>query len=383
MMMGELCFENDDVEVIVNTDVLYEVLRRVDGVTLATAACAGSLFYSVSSNEEMWERVCNQLWPSTRDPEVKSIVSSLGGFRKFYGACFPLIVYKQPFVFDASDTIMKDEEDWFDDEEDMIEELFDTSLDDFMSIVDVIFRGKPIVSRVLHGIPGAGDVHGWFSNFPFRIDLVSHSEEDEDHTSTNDIVISDDLPMVLSIEKERKDGRFWKALWDDIELSWIVINKKTKQMANLASWRPLGGQRHWPNEKDFLVRFGSILPTHELLSGKVVQCNVVLKCRLLSNFSLAECNRASSFMITELSMQLEDMAGAHLNGRHSLLVLKEVLSCKKSMNHHKVLKWYGQYIRAQSERKEQKLRSKGQVDILCIICGILSFMSFCYIMFKT
>eukprot|EP00250_Pteridium_aquilinum_P027229 c34480_g1_i1 orf=151-1299(+) len=382
-MMGELCLEEEDVEVIVNMDVLYEVLSRVDGVTLAKAACAGPMFRSVSSNEMMWERVCNQQWPSTRDPEVKSIVSSLGGFRKFYGACFPLIINKQPFVFDASDTIMKDADDWFDNEEDMIEELFDTSLDDFLSIVDVVFRGKPIVTRVLHGIPDAGDVHGWFSNCPFQIDMMSFSNEDEDQVSTSGIVISDDLPAVMSIEKERKDGCFWKALWDDIKVSWIIINKKTKQMANLASWRPLGGQRHWPSDKDFLVRFGSILPAHELLSCKVVQCNVVLKCRLLSNFGVGEDKKASSFRITELSLQLKDMAGAHLNGRHSLLVLKEVLSChRKSMNHHKVLMSYGQYIRAQSELKEEKLRNEGQViDTMYIICGILSFMSLCYFMF--
>ncbi|KAI5056111.1 hypothetical protein GOP47_0029632 [Adiantum capillus-veneris] len=389
-MMGELCLENDDddAELIINTDVLYEVLRRVDGVTLAKAACAGSMFHSVSSNEQMWERVCNQLWPSTRDPEVKSIVSSLGGFRKFYGSCFPLVINKQPFIFDVSDTISKDAIGWFDDEEDMIEELYDTSLDDFLFIVDVVFRGKPVVSRVLHGIPGvAGNVHGWFSNCPFRIDLVSAHYEEEDEEEANEfegeggflpgMVIIDDLPMVMSIDKERKDGRFWKALWDDINLSWIIVNKKTKQMANLASWRPLGGQRHWPTDKDFLVRFGSILPAHELLSPKVVQCSVVLKCRLLSNLETEEGRRTSSFMITELSMQLEDMAGMHLNGRHSMLVLKEVLSCQKSMNHPKVLKSYGQYIRAQSELKE-KFRSDGHVDVVCIICGILSFVSLCY-----
>ncbi|MCO5571250.1 hypothetical protein L7F22_024987 [Adiantum nelumboides] len=372
-MMGELCLEDDDddAELIINTDVLYEVLRRVDGVTLAKAACAGSMFHSISSNDQMWERVCNQLWPSTRDPEVKSIVSSLGGFRKFYGSCFPLVINKQPFIFDSSDTISKDTIDWFDDEEDMIEELSDTSLDDFLFIVDVVFRGKPVVSRVLHGIPGAGNVHGWFSNCPFRIDLVSHCEEDEEEANESEMegfstgtVVIDDLPMVISIEKERKDGRFWKALWDDINLSWIIVNKKTKQMANLASWRPLGGQRHWPSEKDFLVRFGSILPAHEFLSPKIIQCSVVLKCRLLSNLEMEERGRTSSFMITELSLQLEDMAGMHLNGRHSLLVLKEVLSCQKSMNHHKVLRSYGQYIRAQSEVRGEKFRSDGQVDVM-------------------
>lgn len=377
-MMGEQCLEDDTV-VVVNNDVLYEVLSRVDGLTLAKATCASSVFRSISMDEKIWERLCNQQWPSTNDPQVKSIASSLGGYRSFYSKCFPLIVNKQPFVFDVSDTTMKDAEDWFDDEEDMIEELYGTSPDDFVSIVDVVFRGKPIDSRVLHGIPGATDFHGWFSSCPFRIDVLSYNEEDEEQAVANGIVISEDLPSVNSIEKERKEGRFWKALRDDIRVSWILVNKRTKQMANLSSWRPLGGQRHWPSDKHFLVRFGSILPAHPLLSRKVVQCNVVLKCKLLSNSVHTE-TRKSSLMITELSMQLEDMAGAHLNGRHSVLALMEALSCRKSMNHHEVLKSYRQYFRAQCELKEEKLKNEGWIDTICIICGILSFLSFFYYM---
>lgn len=365
-------------EVVVNNDVLYEVLSRVDGLTLATAACAGSVFRSISSDERIWEHICNQQWPSTNDPHVKSIASSLGGFHRYYTECFPLIVNKQPFVFDVADTTMKDAEDWFDDEDDMIEELYGTSPDDFISIVDVVFRGKPVVTRVLHGIPGASDFHGWFSSCPFRIDALAYNEEDEEQAFASGTVISEGLPSVVSIEKERKEGRFWKALRDDIRVSWIVVNKRTKQMANLSSWKPLGGQRHWPSDKHFLVRFGSILPAHPLLSGKVVQCNVVLKGKLLSNSSLPE-SRKSALVITELSLQLEDMAGAHLNGRHSVLALMEAMSCCKSVNHTEVLKSYRQYIRVQSELKEEKLKSEGWIDTVCIMCGIMSFVSFfCY-----
>ncbi|KAI5078680.1 hypothetical protein GOP47_0006351 [Adiantum capillus-veneris] len=260
----------------------------------------------------------------------------------------------------------------------MIEELYGTSPDDFISIVDVVFRGKPVVTRVLHGIPGASDFHGWFSNCPFRIDALTYNDEDDEQAFASGTVISEDLPLVVSIEKERKEGRFWKALRDDIRVSWIVVNKRTKQMANLSSWRPLCGQRHWPSDKHFLVRFGSILPAHPLLSRKVVQCNVVLKCKLLTNCSLTEA-RKSALVITELSLQLEDMAGAHLNGRHSVLALMEALSCRKSMNHNEVLKSYRQYIRVQSELKEEKLKSEGWIDTICIIWGIISFVSFfCY-----
>ena len=34
------------------------------------------------------------MWPSTNREDVKSLISSIGGFRKFYADCFPLIVNK-------------------------------------------------------------------------------------------------------------------------------------------------------------------------------------------------------------------------------------------------------------------------------------------------
>ncbi|KAH7365711.1 hypothetical protein KP509_18G042000 [Ceratopteris richardii] len=325
----------------------HAILKHSKVSGLLGAACAGSLLNLVSSSEKIWERVCNQHWPSTRDPE------------------------------------------WFDDEQDMVEELLDTSLNDFMFIVNLIFRDRPIISQVLHGIPGTGAVHGWFSNYPFRIDLINQCYEEgetedlsemEACTDRNAMII-DGLPLVLSIEKERKDGHVWKALCEDINLSWILIKKKTKQMANLASWRPLGGQRHWPGDKDFLVLFGSVLPAHRLLASRVVQCSVVLKCRLLLNSDRVEKGeRISSLMVTELSMQLEDTAGMPLKGLHSLLVLKEVLGSSKSMNHPNLLKVYGQYVKAQSELKDRKHRIGGHVDVTYVIGGILSLLSLCYFM---
>jgi hypothetical protein len=357
--------------VSVNMDVLYEVLSRGDGVTLATAACAGSPFHSISNNEKVWEKLCSRRWPSTRDPEVSDLIDSMGGYRRFYGECFPLIVSKHPFIFDASDVALKDEVDWFDDEQDMIEELSNTSLDDYVSVVDVVFRGRPVAFRVLHGIPGASDLHGWFSSCPFRIDLLSCSGYGGDG---DEILITDDLPELISIERERKDGRLWRAIWEEIEVSWIVIDKKTKRMANFASPRPLTGQRHWPSDTEFSLTFGSILPAHEWLSRKVVQCDVILKFKLLcEDFGCPLLDghmKKSCLVITELSMQLEDMAGAHLNGRHSMLALKSALSCHKSADHRRVLRSYRQYIRARSELKEEKLKNEGWVDTMCIVCAI-------------
>ena len=45
--------------------------------------------------------------------------------------------------------------------------------------------------------------------------------------------------------------------------------------------------------------------------------------------------------LTELTMQLEDMEGAHVNGRNSLHILKEALSSQRSKNYGEVLESSG------------------------------------------
>eukprot|EP00249_Psilotum_nudum_P018199 c26688_g1_i1 orf=770-1888(+) len=358
-------------------DTAYEVLSRVDGITLATAACVNKDFHSIAEHDKLWEKACNVQWPSTRGADVKSIVSSVGGFRNFYAECYPLVLSKQIAFSDAVDRMLNEE--WSDDYEDTIEELSGLSTHDFVSIIDVVFQGRSSYTKVVEGIPGASNSHGWFYNSPFRIDLLNFADGEDEHAGQPSVTIDGHLPCVTSVEKERKDGRLWKALWEDVRLSWILVHKKTKQMVNLSSWRPLNGQRHWPSDLDFLVRFGSILPDHDSLTGKVVQCNIILKCRLSSALLTEQGN--PYLEMTELSLQLEDMEGSHLYGSRSLLVLKEALECNKSKNHMEVLHSYQQYLKIQSEMKEEKFRSESRLNTVCIISWIAAFISFFYFLF--
>ncbi|GLJ19272.1 hypothetical protein SUGI_0346640 [Cryptomeria japonica] len=91
---------------------------------------------------------------------------------------------------------------------------------------------------------------------------------------------------------------------ENIRLSWIVINRRTGHAANLSSWTPLSQKGHWPSDKDFVMCFGSILPAHKILPCKAVQCKLVMKCRLSDGDNIR-------LKITELSMQWEDIIGAH------------------------------------------------------------------------
>lgn len=346
-----------------NSDLLYNILRRLDGATLARAACACADFRSISKEESLWENVCGSLWPSTAREDVRTLISSIGGFRKFYSDCFPLVVNKDVVPPQSSNSSLPYPEEWIEDY--FYGDFYESeniSPFDFVSIVDVKYKDKHIYSKVLWEIPDSGTYNGWFYNCPFRIDLL---------TQSNDILYIPAwlLPKVTSIERERKDGKLWKELQEGIKLSWIIVNRRLGQAANVASWSPLGGQRHWPTDRDFLLKYGSILPAKNVLPGQVAECILVMKFRV--------CD-VGNVSVTELSMQLEDMGGAHVNGWNSLLVLREALGCQRSKNYKEVLEYCHLYSKAQDRFKEEKMRSESLFDSVCIISGIAAFASLCY-----
>ncbi|XP_021898015.1 F-box protein At2g27310-like [Carica papaya] len=356
-----------------SSDIFYDILRRLDGPTLACAACACAAFCSISKEERLWENVCSSMWPSTNREDVKSLISMIGGFRKFYGDCFPLIVNKEVSEYRCNDFV-EYPNDWTEAEYyGEMDESESISPSDFVSIVDIRYKDKPICSKVLWGLPNANGSDGWFYNCPFRIDLLTYAARDDDSEGEVTLSVSDGLPPITSMEKERKDGKLWRELRDGLRLSWIVVNKKIKQAANLASWSPLGGQRHWPTDKDFVIRFGSILPAKDILPCQVVECILIMKFRVIHTEGEGV---QTTLKLTELSMQLEDMEGAHVNGRNSLLILKEALSCRRSKNYSEVVESCHLYSKVQSELKEEKMRNESRLDRLCILSGITVFAIF-------
>lgn len=358
-----------------NADLICEILKRVDGATLANAGCASSLLRSAAREEHIWEELCSSLWPSTRNAEVKSLISALGGFWKFYTDCFPMVVNRESVSAIHYDMDCSKSEELPSDYCD--KELHNVSPSDFVSLVDLHYRDKVIYSKILWGIPCADDFHGWFSNCPFSIDVISIFNRGENNEVQANISSADGLPPITSLERERKDGKLWRELWNNIRLSWILVNRREKQAVNLASWSPLGGQKHWPTDKDFLIRFGTILPAHKILPFGIVQCILVMKCKI-SDDGVGD-GSCTTLNMTELGMQLEDMGGAHVNGRNSLIILKRALSCHRTMNYNNVLESYHQYLKAQNELKDEKLKAEGLIDTLCALGGITAFAICCFL----
>ncbi|CAM8959336.1 unnamed protein product [Rhodiola kirilowii] len=374
--------EAENMTTSLSSDLFYDILRKLDGLTLANAACVCSFFSSLSKEEKIWEDICSSLWPSTNREDVKELISTIGGFRKFYADCFPLIVNKDVPDYQWNDYVEYPEEwtdaDYYGD----VDECDRVSPSDFVSIIDIMYKDKHIYSGVLSGIPNANGSTGWFYDCPFRIDFLNHATRDDDDDDDNNnhgddiaISVSDGLPSISSIDKERKDGFLWSDLRNGIRLSWIVVNKKLKQAANLASWVPLCGHRHWPTDKDFVLRFGSVLPAKDILPCQVAECILIMKFRLLT---AEDENSLTTLKLTELSMQLEDMEGSCVNGRNSLLIMKQSLSCQRSKNYNEFLNSCHLYAKVQSKLKEEKMRSESRLDQLCIVSSILAFSIFWY-----
>ncbi|CAN6690638.1 unnamed protein product [Malus baccata var. baccata] len=288
-----------------NADLFYEVLKRLDGPTLASAA-----FCSISKEERLWEI-------------RQGLILSIGGFRKFYADCFPLgwfgIAYRR--------------NDYLEYPEEWTESEYYGDMDEFESISPSDFDG--------------------FNGCFYNCDLLTHADTDYDNDGEVFLSAANGLPPITSMETEKRDGKLWRGLRDGLRLSWIVANGKIKQAANLACCYPLGGQRHWPTDKDFVMLFGSILPAIDILPCQVVECILSLKLRVI-------CTEGegvqTTLKLTELSMQFEDMEGNCFNGRNILSLVLIV----------------------QNELKEEKMRNESRLDRLCILSGIAALVSLCY-----
>ncbi|CAM6090257.1 unnamed protein product [Calypogeia fissa] len=366
-----------------NNNIVFEVLRRVDAVTLAAASCVSRNFRSVAEEEDLWEKLCNDRWPSTKDSEVKSVLSSVGGYRRMYAHCYPSIINnKQSFVS----------------KDDHHDRLGYEKASDFFSIVDVVYLDKSLLSRIVDGIPGAEDCRGWYSTCPFRTDLLTLSGNEYRDQGENGNMIEIDLPYsavsrfsggLKNGTSSRNGARVWKMLCDNIRVSWILINKKTKRMANLASWKTQGGFRHWLCNEDFLMRFGSVLPGSPAISdssvgGGPVQCNISLVCSL-NVLDLAEVpgeTVKATLRLSELSLQLEDFEGSLATGQESIAILHRALSCPRSRHCGRVADSYQRYLKVRNESKARNLKYDGQLNVTAAVASGISSCLFVFWLFN-
>ncbi|XP_066356088.1 F-box protein SNE-like [Miscanthus floridulus] len=75
-----------------NADILAEILSRLDGRSLAAAACVCRLWATVARRDAVWEALCLRhvgppAPPAAAGPATRAVVAALGGYRRLYRLC--------------------------------------------------------------------------------------------------------------------------------------------------------------------------------------------------------------------------------------------------------------------------------------------------------
>ncbi|KAD0572586.1 hypothetical protein R6Q59_022599 [Mikania micrantha] len=73
-------------------DLLIEILQRLDGRSLAAAACVCRKWCSVVRNDSLWEHLCFRQLSMPPSDGVRSVVLALGGYRRLYMVCVRPVV---------------------------------------------------------------------------------------------------------------------------------------------------------------------------------------------------------------------------------------------------------------------------------------------------
>ncbi|KAJ4903710.1 putative F-box protein [Raphanus sativus] len=231
------------------------ILTRLDGPTLASVSCASSHLHELASNELLWSKLRRSTWPSTA-----TFSSSDEDSRHFFSDAYSVLDTAAP----VSDP--------------------DRPFPELISAVDVRYRGKLILSRVVK----TETTTAWFRSSPLRIDLVDPKD-----------------PVPTPIERGRWTEDTCRDLEQGLSLSWIAIDPTGKRAADLSSHRPVSAQRNWLSggaEAKFATVVGS------------VECVI----------TVVTCGE-EEVHVKEVSLRVEKMEGTHLNGKDSLVILRSVM----------------------------------------------------------
>ncbi|KAI8573446.1 hypothetical protein RHMOL_Rhmol01G0278300 [Rhododendron molle] len=212
----------------VHPDILQtHILTRLDGPTLASAACASSQLHALSTQETLWQQICHRTWPSTADPRVRRLISSFpSGHRSFYSDSFQYLdghrrsrpSRRPPPAY-------------------------------IVSAVDIRYKNQLILSKV-HVAETESD-----PSLPFRVDLLGPKEA---------------APMPVNLDI--REDKCLSNLEENLTLSWILIDPTRTRAADVSTRRPVLVRRNWL-ANDVELRYATVLS-----GGGLVQCLVVVTC---------------------------------------------------------------------------------------------------------
>ncbi|KAF7823207.1 F-box protein [Senna tora] len=260
----------------VHPDVIQtQILNRLDGATLASAACASSHLRGLCNDDTLWRNICTATWPSLHDPRVRHVVSGFpGGHRSLFSDSFPTLHH----VDDHPDR------------------SFPTASDHWISAVDLYYRDTPIFSKVIRTETRTG----WFGSSPLWIDLLDPNEL---------------VPTPLVYARKDEDWMRQRHLEENLSVSWILIDPTRNRAANLSSRKAVSAKRNWFS-RDLELVYAVVIACEGRAAREWVQCNIKVTC----------CGEAGGEMhVREVSLMVEDTEGRNICGEESMVILQRAI----------------------------------------------------------
>lgn len=310
----------------VHPDIIQtHILTKIDGPTLASAACASPLLHALCTEEKLWMDICNSTWPSTNQSFLSDIISTFpAGHRSFFSDSFSGIDHRQPAQ--------------------QVNRSFTSP--QLISAVDIRYGQKVIYSKV----EITETETEWFRCTPFRIDLLDRKE-----------------PVTTQVKFENDDVKFQLGIPKNMSLSWILIDPTRKRAVNLSSRFPVSVTRHWLTG-DVQAEYAVVMTGDRLgRSSEFIKCSVVVTCGGKGGGDLH---------VREVGMHVQDMEGKGLSGGDSLVILQGALESGRRKKGNEERERYREYLEMMRESRERKLRRERRLDLLCIVTGVTIFMAF-------
>ncbi|KAG8374070.1 hypothetical protein BUALT_Bualt11G0092600 [Buddleja alternifolia] len=297
------------------------ILTRLDGPDLASAASCSTTLRRLSSSDDLWSNICHSTWPSTTSPRATHVISTFP-----HGG--PRAFFSHVFPLFAEINLSRSSS---------------TPPPELISAVDVHYDGNLIFTKIHE----TDTQTAWFRCSPFRIDLLEAKD-------------------VVPTSIKHSDGGGAAAM----TLSWILIDPTGRRAVNLSSHTAVAAQRHWLTGEE-QVTFASILA----IDRGHVEFKIVVTCGVSEN---------GEMQVRQVSLEVEDMDGMHLNGKDSLVILQGAMEGKRGTGIKRVeegQRRYKEYVEMKRERRERKLRAEGVLDMFCMACGVSIFVSFLVLCF--
>lgn len=176
-------------------------------------------------------------------------------------------------------------------------------------------------------------------------------------------------PKDIVVTEIPQDDDTCTALINDMSLSWILIDPDSKHAINMSSHKPVSVQRHWLSG-EVQVRFATVFSGGD---AAVVQCGIVVNCG---------GSEGGEMQVREVSMEVEDLDGKHLNGRDSLVILERSMRGKRGKGVRREEEARGRHEKFEEmkrERRERKLRVESTLDTLSVAFGLSVFAGLFFI----